>query len=153
MRSVEAKAAHIVNALRTITRSTWGCSLETSKQVYETIVRSAITYRASVWHTPERVKGYQKGISAKLQKIQGKCLRTIAGAYKATSTEALEVETFTLPLDLHTEKLAARTVARIRTTKAATGIKAACDRIRRQTAGRRGRHAIPRSSSLDRTNA
>ena len=153
MRSVEAKAVHMVNALRTITGSTWGCSLEAGKQVYETAVRPAITYAASVWHTPEGVKGHRKGISAKLQKIQGKCLRTIAGAYKATSTEALEVETFTLPLDLHTEKLAARTVVRIRTTKAATGIKAACDRIRRQTVERRGRHAIPRSSLLDRTNA
>ena len=69
MRSVEAKAAHMVNALRTITGSTWGCSLETSKQVYETTVRPAITYRASVWHTPEGVKGHRKGISAKLQKI------------------------------------------------------------------------------------
>jgi len=69
MRSVEAKAVHIVNALRTITGSTWGCSLEAGKQVYETAVRPAITYAASVWHTPEGVKGYQKGISAKLQKI------------------------------------------------------------------------------------
>ena len=66
MRSVKAKAAHMVNALRTITESTWGCLLETGKQVYETIVRPAITYGASVWHTLERVKGYRKGISAKL---------------------------------------------------------------------------------------
>ena len=72
--------------------------------MYETAVRPAITYAASVWHTPEGVKGHRKGIGAKLQKIQGKCLRTIAGACKATSTEALEVETFTLPLDLYTEK-------------------------------------------------
>ena len=77
----------------------------------------------------------------------------IAGAYEATSAEALEIEIFTLPLNLYIEMLAAYKVARIRTTKAATGIKAACDCIQRQTAGRRGRHAIPRSSPLDRTNA
>jgi len=153
MRAVEAKAVHLVNALRTITGSTWGCSLEAGKQVYETAVRPAITYAASVWHAPEGVKGHRKGIRAKLQKIQGKCLRTIAGAYKATSTEALEVETFTLPLDLHTERLAARTAARIHTTKAAKGIKSMCNRIHRQTAGRRGRLAIPRSSPLDCMNA
>ena len=121
--------------------------------MYETAVRLAITYAASVWHALEGVKGYRKGIRAKLQKIQGKCLRTIAGAYKAISTEALEVETFILLLDLHTERLAARTAARIHTTKAAKRIKSMCNRIHRQTAGRRGRLAIPRSSPLDCMNA
>ena len=76
----------------------------------------------------------------------------ITGAYKATSTEALEVETFTSLLDLYTERLAARTAARIRTTKAAKGIKSMCDRRHRQTVDRRGRTAIPRSTLLDCTN-
>ena len=58
MRAVEAKAVHIVNALYTITGSTWGCSLEAGKQVYETAVRLAIIYAASVWHASEGVKGY-----------------------------------------------------------------------------------------------
>ena len=48
MRAVEAKAVHMVNVLRTITGSTWGCSLEAGKPVYETAVRPAITYAASV---------------------------------------------------------------------------------------------------------
>jgi len=67
--------------------------------------------------------------------------------------EALEVETFTLLLDLHTERLAARIAARIHTTKVAKGIKSICNRIHRQTVGRRGRLAIPRSSLLDCINA
>ena len=58
MRVVEAKVVHLVNALRTITESTWGCSLEAGKQVYETAVRSAITYAVSVWHASEGVKGH-----------------------------------------------------------------------------------------------
>jgi Reverse transcriptase (RNA-dependent DNA polymerase) len=48
IRAVEAKAVHIVNALYIIIGSTWGCSLEAGKQVYETIVHPAITYTASV---------------------------------------------------------------------------------------------------------
>ena len=152
MRAVEAKSVHMINALRTITGSTWGSSLETSKQVYKTAIRPAITYAASTWHIPQGVKGHRKGIGAKLQKIQGRCLRTITGAYKATSTEALEIETFTSPLDLHTERLATRTITRIRTTKATTGIKEMCKRICRQTTDRRGRTATPRSSPTDRTN-
>jgi hypothetical protein len=47
----------------------------------------------------------------------------IIRAYKATSTEALEVETFILLLDLYIERLAACIAARIHTTKAAKGIK------------------------------
>jgi hypothetical protein len=105
--------------------------LETGREVYKTAVRPAITYGASVWHTPEGVQGHRKGISKKLQTIQGKCLRTITGAYKATSTEALEVEAFIQPLDQHTETLAARAVARVRTTKAANRIKKVYTRILR----------------------
>ncbi len=152
MRAIKAKSVHIISALRMITGSTWGSSLETSKEVYKTAIRPAITYAASIWHTPHGVKGHRKGIGVKLQKIQGKCLRTIAGAYKATSTEALEIETFTPPLDLHTERLATRAIARIRMTKAATGIKKMCKQICRQTTGKRGRTATPRSSPADRTN-
>jgi hypothetical protein len=48
----------------------------------------------------------------------------IVRAYKATLIEALEVETFTLPLNLYIEKLVAYIVARIRITKAFTRIKA-----------------------------
>jgi hypothetical protein len=47
----------------------------------------------------------------------------IIRAYKATSTEALEVKTFTLSLDLHIKRLAAYITARIHTTKVAKGIK------------------------------
>ena len=41
-----------------------------------------------------------------LQSIQGKFLRIVAGAYRATSTEALEIETFIEPLDLYAERIA-----------------------------------------------
>jgi hypothetical protein len=49
------------------------------------------------------------------------------GAYKATLIKALEVETFTLPLDLYIERLAACIAARIHTTKAVKGIKLICN--------------------------
>ena len=58
MRAVEAKVVHIVNTLRIITGSIQSCSLEAGKQVYETVVRSAITYAVSVQHASEGVKGY-----------------------------------------------------------------------------------------------
>jgi hypothetical protein len=47
----------------------------------------------------------------------------IVGAYKAMSIEALEVETFILPLDLYIERLAARIAARIYIIKVVKEIK------------------------------
>jgi len=52
---------------------------------------------------------------------------TDLGRDKATLIEALEVETFILLIDLHTERLVACIAARIHTTKAAKGIKSMCN--------------------------
>jgi hypothetical protein len=47
----------------------------------------------------------------------------IIGAYKASLIEALKVETFTLPLDLYIERLAACIITRIYIIKVVKGIK------------------------------
>jgi hypothetical protein len=119
LRAVEAQATHHVNALKAISGSTWGASLEAGCKAYCATVRPAITYGCSAWYTPAEAKGHRKGIAERLQSIQGKCLRVIAGAYKATSTEALEIETHTPPLDLFTEESVARTSIRLRTAQTA----------------------------------
>jgi hypothetical protein len=69
------------------------------------MVRPALTFGCSAWYTPAGLHGAKKGTQKVIQAIQGKFLRLTAGAYRATSTEALEVETHTLPLDLYLEKL------------------------------------------------
>jgi hypothetical protein len=38
-------------------------------------------------------------MAAKLKSIQNKCLRVVAGAYRATPTRTLEVETHVPPID------------------------------------------------------
>jgi hypothetical protein len=50
-------------------------------------------YGASAWYTSEDIKGARKGVVNKLKSLQGKYLRIVAGAYRATLTEALEIET------------------------------------------------------------
>ena len=40
-------------------------------------------------------------MAAKLELIQNKCLRVVAGAYRATLVHSLEIETFTLLIDLY----------------------------------------------------
>jgi hypothetical protein len=46
----------------------------------------------------------------KLQVIQGRCLRAATGAYEATATEALGIETRTLPIGIFLATLVARTL-------------------------------------------
>ena len=45
-------------------------------------------------------------MAVKIQAIQGQCLRAVAGAYKATLTEALEAEIGVELLDLYCSKRA-----------------------------------------------
>ena len=67
------------------------------------MIRPALAYSASTWHSPtDLVK--PKGLAAKLQPIQNKCLQVIAGAYKATPARALETETHTPPIDLYLDR-------------------------------------------------
>ena len=44
-------------------------------------------------------------MAKKLEAIQRRCLRVVTGAYKATSTEALEAETQVQPLNIYLNKL------------------------------------------------
>ena len=141
LRAVEAQLVHQVNALKTITGSTWGASLDTGCRVYNGMIRPTITFGCNAWYAPAETRGYRKDVAAKLQSMQGKCLRVITGAYKATSTEALEIETFTPPLDLFTEHTVARATTRLLTTRTRDAYEAATTRIRSQARGRRGRAA------------
>jgi hypothetical protein len=66
-------------------------------------------------------------------------LRTVAGAYKATLTEALKIETYTPPLDLFTEESVARTSTRLMTLRTRFTTQTAVERIQHQSRGRRGK--------------
>ena len=63
-------------------------------------------------------------MTLKLRTIQGRYLRAVAGAYRATSTEALEVETNVEPLELYIARLAAQAAARCKLSRAYHGIEA-----------------------------
>ena len=73
-----------------------------ARQVYSAVVRLALVYRTVVWHTLTKgPKGKVQRLAAKLEKIQNKCLRRVAGVYRATLIRSLETETFTPPIDLY----------------------------------------------------
>jgi hypothetical protein len=66
----------------------------------------------------------------KLQIIQGKYLRIIIGAYRATATEALEIETYTILIDILLETQVAKTILRLRESQAKNVVKRLIKRIR-----------------------
>jgi hypothetical protein len=74
-----------------------------------------------------------------LQSIQGKFLRIVAGAYRATSTEALEIETFIEPLDLYAERIALLGITRQVQRGQGDKIKALGRTFAAKTQGKRGR--------------
>jgi hypothetical protein len=136
----------MLSALQSITGPTWGYGTCASRLIYISMIRPAMLYGASTWYTPERIKGARKGVINKLKYIQGKYLRTVAGAYRATSTEALEIETHTQPIDIALESKVARTVLRIGASQARHVIEGDTKKIRQQMRSKRGRQARVRKT-------
>lgn len=57
-----------------------------------------MVYSSAVWHAPSKIKRAKKETTSKLAVIQKKCLRVVAGAYKATPIDVLEMETMIPPM-------------------------------------------------------
>jgi hypothetical protein len=89
--------------------------------------------------TPEGIIGVRKGVVNKFKAIQGKYLRIITGAYKATVIEALEIETHILLIDIALETITAKTMLRLGTSAANSEVEKTIKRIRQQMRLRRGK--------------
>lgn len=106
IQKIQRKMVSQSMALTKITTSTWGASFSKARQVYTAVVRPAMTYGSSVWHTPKHIQ--KSSSTEKLAVLQNKCLRTIAGAFKAMPIPVLEAETFITPIDIHLDQLQAK---------------------------------------------
>ena len=80
-----------------------------------------------------------KTLSGALKGIQGRFLRAIMGAYRATATEALEIEALVEPLDLYIEKTASTGIVRQILGGYNGKIKLLSQNLAFKTRGRRGR--------------
>ena len=95
-------------SLTQVAASTWGATLNKAKQVYNAVVQPAMTFGASVWHSPKQVRKRGTAQVAKLTVLQNKCLRSITGAYRATNTAVLEAESRMMPLDIYLDQAVLR---------------------------------------------
>ena len=134
---VQQKASAQIGALTQITASTWGASFSRARQVYSAVVRPALAYSAGVWHTPGT--GLARGLAVKLQPIQNKCLRVVAGAYKATPVKALEIKTYTPPINLYLDGRLAAFRDRLANSQVGRSIQEACRVIQRRLQNKKGR--------------
>ena len=85
------------------------------------------------------------GISNKLAVIQNKCLRTIAGAFKATPIAVLEAETYIAPIAIHLDQLQTQARHRLCQGGQKKFIINACNSIANKLRGRAGRKRAPAS--------
>ena len=141
MKLLQAKLMTRTAAVQSITGSTWGMTMHAARRVYVSVSRPAITHGALVWYTPWGLRGHRKGDVTKLKSIQGQFLRAATGAYRATPTEALEVETNVMPLDIHIEKLLAKATIRLHARSNYEVVSSATRRIKEDIKGKRGRRA------------
>ena len=88
----------------------WGLQPKLSNWSYTAIVRPILTYAALVWW-PATEKKYNK---TKLNKIQRTACILTTGALSTSPTEALNVLTHLLPLDLHIKTIATCSAVRLR---------------------------------------
>jgi hypothetical protein len=143
---VQKKASTQIGALVQTTASTWGASFLQARQVYIAVVRLAMAYGAAAWHTPAKgPNGKVQGVAAKLERIQNKCLRVVAGAYRATPIRSLEVETCTPPLDLYLDSRLATFQKRLENSEVGRVIENSCNWIKARIRNRR-RRKIPRNT-------
>ncbi len=62
---------------------------------------------------PTNEPGYQKYVSKSLESIQGRALKVVTRAYKATSLSALDIKSFVLPIRQRLDKLSSESLLRI----------------------------------------
>ena len=88
--------------------------LKDIRQIYQAIVIPQILYACSAWGISKSTgDGYTKELITSLNSIQAKAARTIAGAFKATSIPALNVEAHLLPMKQQLWKAKSLALARL----------------------------------------
>jgi len=117
----------------------WGFSLLRAREVYTKVIRVAIAYGAPVFHTFTREGKKPGGIARDLHREQSRCLRTVAGAYKATAARTLETETFVPTLDLYLNSRAAQFESRLEQSGIGQLVKNSCKRVANRLKNRNGR--------------
>ncbi len=83
---------------------TWEAIFTKARQVYLTVVRSEITFKASIWHQRDK-KNELSSKECRLETLQNQTLCHVAKAFKRVSIETLKTEIYTSSLHVHLNML------------------------------------------------
>ncbi|KAM0724065.1 hypothetical protein Q7P37_000245 [Cladosporium fusiforme] len=117
---IRRKVSKSVNALASLGSSTWGVRMSDMRKIYRGVVVPQMMYACSVWSnsrgngTPYTGKTLQI-----LRSLQARGARAITGAFRATSSVALDVEAHLLPVVQQIERHNTDTLCRIMTCQTA----------------------------------
>lgn len=117
---IRRKVSKSVNALASLGSSTWGVRMYDMRKIYRGVVVPQMMYACSVWSNS---KGNAAPYTGKtlhiLGSLQARGARAITGAFRATSSVALDVEAHLLPVVQQIERHNTDTLGRIMTSKTA----------------------------------
>ncbi|EKG09000.1 hypothetical protein MPH_14030 [Macrophomina phaseolina MS6] len=117
VQQLRARATTTLAALSSIAGSTWGIPTLGLRQIYRSIILPRILYCCSVWATgSQRSRSIEARLADTVEAIQYRAARIIAGAYKATSKAALDIELFLLPAAQIVKKHMGETLLRVAST-------------------------------------
>jgi hypothetical protein len=139
LREIQQKLDTQRLALTRLNASTWGFSLLKAREVYTKVIRAAIAYGAPAYHTFTRDGKKPGGITRELYKEQSRCLRSVAGAYRATAIRTLETETYVPPLDLYLNNRLVQFESRLEESDTGQLIKNSCARVAAKLRNRNSR--------------
>lgn len=104
IKNMAENSINLFSRLRSLTSDNWGLNQATARVIYKAVFIPRITYGARIWENGSKTV---KAIS-KLGSVQRRALLATTGAYRTTSTHALQAIAGLLPLDLEIRKVAAR---------------------------------------------
>lgn len=151
-KALKSKAKEQRGALTRIVTTTWGASLNSARKVYRHVIGPGLTYGSVIWHKPRDLgRKNHKSIENQLAVEQSRCLRVIAGAYRATPSPMVHNEAQVFSMGLVLDKATLRNVGR-RAKSVQNTINKACDAIQ-QNLSRRGRRGRQRGQAIAQSTA
>ncbi|EKG09366.1 Reverse transcriptase, partial [Macrophomina phaseolina MS6] len=118
VQQLQARATTALTALSSIAGSTWGIPTLGLRQIYRSIILPRILYCCSIWALGKpRSKSMEARLADTVEAIQYRAARIIAGAFRATSKAALDVELFLLPAAQTVRKYMGEAFLRIASTQ------------------------------------
>lgn len=129
VKKVQEKMVTQTQALTKISASTWEASFTRARQVYSAVIRPAIIYGSTVWHTFTGIKEAKRNTTEKMAIIQNRCLQVVAGVYKTAPIEVLHAKTMMLPIQKHLELLQARAQSCFKTEGQTAFVRKQCRQI------------------------